>query len=853
MNSNRTLYVAIAAILGGGGPFAAQTVLGAEADAGSDSIQEITVTAQRRTENMQDVPITIQALTSETIQQLNVATFDDFVKYLPNVTSASSGPGQGVIFMRGLSTTLPGTQGSGGIGSFPGVSTYLDDQSVALPGRNLDVYAADLERIEVLEGPQGTLFGAGAESGVIRYITNKPKLDTTEGNVNAGYDFTSHGDPSTNVDAMINLPIIPDTLAVRGVIYNAARGGYINNVPGTFARENSDVGIHYANYPNGCGATGTCQVPPNSPVANNNALVGNAINPVTYQGLRFSALYKINEDWNALLTQSYQQMNAQGVFYETPQSSGSSPQSLPDLSVQLYVPTYDKDKFENTALTINGRIGDLKVVYTGGYLDRRIEQQGDYTNYSRGIYADYYQCIPGNAATAGKCYSPVAPWHDKARNTHDSQELRLSTPDDGRLRGVFGAFWEEYVINSTTEWDYKSVPPCTPAVATDCITNIGPPAGAQVNNPGIRGDNVSAFDDITRGYRQQALYASGDFDIVPKRLTLTLGTRYYRINTTETGFSAESFYCYEAGPAPCTANQPPSLPNGVVSNNETTEGLNTTASGFRSRANLSWKVTDDALLYYTWSQGFRPGGFNRGSLLRSPPGQNYTYQSPEQYGPDTLVNNEVGWKTQWMDHRFEFNGSVYQENWKNAQVELFEPCCFGNVSFIVNGPTYRVRGVETEAIARPLHGLSITGSAAWNSGSLTSSPLLYDTEGRPITSIPNPFGAPGSPPSQSPPFSGNLRVRYEFNLGEYKAFTQIGGTHQAHSYSATGNATTFDQPGFSTYDGALGVGKDAWQVGLYGQNLTDARANLYENNSQAINAITVNRPRTAGVRFSYKF
>jgi iron complex outermembrane recepter protein len=847
------LSYAIAAILSGNAPFAIQAALGAEADPSSDSIQEITVTAQRRTENMQDVPITIQALTAETIQQLNVATFDDFVKYLPNVTSASSGPGQSVIFMRGLSTTLPGTQGSGGIGSFPGVATYLDDQSVALPGRNLDVYAADLERIEVLEGPQGTLFGAGAESGVLRYITNKPKLDTTEGNVNAGYDYTSHGDPSSNVDAMINLPLIADTLAVRAVIYDNTRGGYINNVPGTFARENTDIGIHYANYPYGCGATGTCQVPPNSPVANNNSLVGNAINPVTYQGLRVSALYKINEDWNALLTQSYQEMNAQGVFYETPQSSGSSPQSLPDLSVQLYVPTYDKDKFENTALTVNGRIDALKVVYTGGYLDRKIEQQGDYTNYSRGIYADYYQCIPGSATTVGKCFSPVAPWHDQARNTHNSQELRLSTPDDWRLRGIFGVFWEEYVINSTTEWEYKSVPPCTTAVTTDCITNIGPPAGAQVNNPGIRNDNVSAFDDITRGFRQKALYASSDFDIVPKKLTVTLGTRYYRINTTETGFSAESFYCYEAGPPPCTTNQPPTVPNGVVSNNETTENLNITSSGFRSRANLSWKVTEDALLYYTWSQGFRPGGFNRGSLLRTPPGQNYTYQSPEAYGPDTLVNNEVGWKTQWMDHRFEFNGSVYQENWKNAQVELFEPCCFGNVSFIVNGPTYRVRGVETEVIARPLHGLTVTGSAAWNSGSLTSAPVLYDITGKPITSILNPFGAPGSPPSQSPPFSGNLRARYEFNLGEYKAFGQVGGTHQAHSYSATGNATTFDQPGFSTYDAAVGVGKDAWQAGFYGQNLTNTRANLYENNAQAINAITVNRPRTAGVRFSYKF
>jgi iron complex outermembrane recepter protein len=187
MNFNSKLSCAIAAILGGtsvGGVHAATT---SDTDAGSDTIQEITVTAQRRVENMQDVPITIQALTAETLTQLNVQTLDDFLRYLPNVTMATSGPGQGSIYIRGLSTTLPGTQGSGGIGSFPNVAVYLDDQSGALPGRNLDIYAADLERIEVLEGPQGTLFGSGAESGVLRYITNKPKLDVTEGNVSAAY------------------------------------------------------------------------------------------------------------------------------------------------------------------------------------------------------------------------------------------------------------------------------------------------------------------------------------------------------------------------------------------------------------------------------------------------------------------------------------------------------------------------------------------------------------------------------------------------------------------------------------------------------------------------------------------
>src|ERR1700686_4185083 len=312
MNSNPKLSYAIAAILSGSAAGFAHAATATDTEA-SDAIQEITVTAQRRTENMQDVPISIQALTGETLTQLNVTTFDDFVKYGPNVTTAGSGPGQNAIFIRGLSVGVTGQQGTGTTGPIPNVAVYLDEISGALPGRNMDVYAADIERIEVLEGPQGTLFGSGAEAGVLRYITNKPKLDLTEGSVNAGYSYTAHGDPNSNVDAMINLPLIPDTLAVRAVIYNDSRGGYINNLPSTFTRASTDLGFRGG------------VVPTNSVVINNDTVLGSAINPVTYQGLRLSGLYKINDDWNVLLTQSYQTMNAQGVFYEMPYGSEGTP------------------------------------------------------------------------------------------------------------------------------------------------------------------------------------------------------------------------------------------------------------------------------------------------------------------------------------------------------------------------------------------------------------------------------------------------------------------------------------------------------------------------------------------------
>src|SRR6202166_2964960 len=292
MQPHSRLSYAIAAILGGGA-FGSAVAANSDTNSASDQIQEIIVTAQRRTENIQNVPIAIQALTGGTLAQLNATTFDDVIRYLPNVTAPTAGPGQAQIFMRGLSAGSNGTQSGGSINGFPNVAIYLDDQSGQLPGRNLDVYAADLERVEVLEGPQGTLFGAGAQAGVIRYITNKPKINVTEGSVTAAYSTTAGGDPNTDVTAVLNLPLIADTLAVRGVIYNDKRGGYINNVPATFTRKSTDLGIGYAHYPDGCSsaAGGTpCQVPPGAPSINNNAIAGRAINPATYTGIRVSAL-----------------------------------------------------------------------------------------------------------------------------------------------------------------------------------------------------------------------------------------------------------------------------------------------------------------------------------------------------------------------------------------------------------------------------------------------------------------------------------------------------------------------------------------------------------------------------------
>jgi hypothetical protein len=125
--------------------------------------------------------------------------------------------------------------------------------------------------------------------------------------------------------------------------------------------------------------------------------------------------------------------------------------------------------------------------------------------------------------------------------------------------------------------------------------------------------------------------------------------------------------------------------------------------------------------------------------------------------------------------------------------------------------------------------------------------------GQPITSIPNPYGQTGSSLAQSPPFQGSIRARYEVSFGDYTGFVQVAASHQAHSYSATGNIVVYDQPSYTIYDASLGVAKNAWNVQAYAQNLTDARADLFSNDNQFVQAETVNRPRTVGVRLGYKF
>ena len=908
------LSCAVAAILGGAsfGGLAVQSAAAQSTASGAGGsgaiLNEVIVTATRRRENAQRVPITIQALSGKMLQQMHITSFEDYVKMLPNLTSADNGPGQNEIFIRGVGTGSQATQFSGYTAPWPNVAVYLDNQSVQMPNQNMDIYAVDLNRVEVLEGPQGTLFGSGAEAGAIRYITNKPKLDVVEGNFSGDYGVTAHGDPNTAVTGVINLPVVTHHLAVRLVAYSDRRGGYIDNVAGTFTRHNTDIGTHYANYPavngqcpDGGANNGFC-VPPGSPVTDNSAFVSNHMNPVTYQGGRIEGLYQFDPDWSLLVTQLYQSLDAEGVFFQYPNAPDGAP--LNPLEVVLFTPTFHHEKDSNTAWTLKGKAGPLSLIYTGGLLTRNLETEADYTNYARGVYGDYYECYgPGTGGDpnlTSRCFSAAAPVLSNQQDRHTQHELRVQTPAGWRLRGILGAFEEDNTIYDQTQDLYRTVPACTsngpPGSPgnTGCFAVEGTFPG-YAKNPGLQTSQTAFGLDAMREERQIAEFASISFDLTP-HLTVTGGARHFLFLNSAAGSALVGFGCFEGGTPPGGCHNP------AYSIDMNAQNLRDTEQGWRYQANLSWHVDptlfgnpQHILTYFTFSQGFRPGGFNNAGTYHAP-GPDGVAQLivPESYKPDQLNNYELGWKTNWhlFDRYFQWNTSFYREDWNDVQIEFFDPGLTGTIFFNTNGQNFRINGLETSFIAQIWHGLKLEGSGAWNSSKQLNSPALIDNNplsvnyGKPITAVcptgptscapvGNPFGPQGAPAADAPPIRLTLMLRYDFPIAASRSFQyfdgadghlQVGMVHTGHSFTQAGSnppfvpgvtvgtaRIRFEDPAYTTYDASVGISKGGWSVDAYGENLSNSNAIVFTSTDNFIVAQTPIRPRILGLRFTYDF
>jgi iron complex outermembrane receptor protein len=527
----------------------------------------------------------------------------------------------------------------------------------------------------------------------------------------------------------------------------------------------------------------------------------------------------------------------------------------------------------------------------------------------------YYGCVgpgagyfnatnfPSLAGHKLQCYAPIGDWQDTTDNQHQSHELRFSTNEDNRIRGLFGAYWEKFVIDDQMNFNYLGIPQCSPAnlalVASgqDCLSAVGPVPGSFAQNPALRENSDTAFgEDEQRGYKQTAFFGSIDFDIIPKVLTITGGTRWYHYNEFEHGSefyseSTSSGYILNHANGVCMAKGLCGFPI----------NLDKTETGTRSRGNLTWHITPDVMAYYTFSQGFRPGGFNRTNSLPNgmvfesavadfTAGDSKTRQflKPSGYNSDNLINNEIGFKSEFFEHRLLFNVSAYYMKWENIQLSLFDPVHLGNTTFNVNGPSYNIKGFEVQFVARIIDGLTLQGSSSINAPSQSSAPCLISSgvvagnshtsqnptpagacitqiNGQPYT---NPFGALGARPAFAPPWMFNLRARYDWVMGNYHPFAWIGASHTGPMSNEPANfpngdsagqnppTTTLDQyeiPSLTTYDGAIGVAKDNWTASVNGSNLTNAYGPTNISSGQFIKSEIPLRPRVVMFLIGYSF
>jgi outer membrane receptor protein involved in Fe transport len=764
-----------------------------ERTAENAGLEEIVVTATKRAENLQDVPLSIQALGNAKLEELHVTNFDDYVKYLPSVEFLSTGPGFEHVYMRGVSSSVLENHS----GSLPTVGVYLDEQPVTTIDGLLDVHIYDIARVEALEGPQGTLYGASSEAGTIRIITNKPDPSAFAAGYDLGVNQVDHGGVGYSVEGFLNIPLTP-IAAIRLVGWDEHKAGFINVVQKSYTFPTS--GITFSDAP----------------------FVKKDANDVDTRGGRAALKIDLNDNWTITPTIMGQTTTTgSGPFAYNPAAG--------DLNTWQFFSDATRDSWVQSALTIEGKISDFDIVYSGGYLARNTHEGEDYTDYSL-----FYDRAYGSGANFkdnhGNLINPAQDILGRDHYTKTSNEFRITSPKDYRFRVTAGAFLQrqvheilqDYVVNNGGD-PLGSVPP----------NNISVPAW-----PG-----TIWLTDQERVDRDAAVFGEAAFDI-SDHITASAGIRHYTYDNTLYGFYGfNSTYSTSEGVATCFPGSAPFHGAPCVDLNGKSEG-----SGNSPKLNLAYKFDPDHMIYATWSKGFRPGGVNRNGGGTEPP-----------YKPDYLTNYEVGWKSTWDNHRLRFNGAFFVEDWKDFQFSFLGP---NALTIIENAGQARIRGVETDLEFAATDGLTLSGGFSLLDSKLTQQYCVDPTQ----CNVPGyeQFAPSGTQLPVTPKFKGDVTARYTFAIpggyqGSLQASTVYVGPRWADLRIVARDALG-EMPGYTITDLTAGLEKNGFTYQLFVSNAFDKRAvlNRYsECDVSLCGNVAIydlpNQPRTIGLKFGQKF
>ena len=767
-------------------------------------LEEIVVTATKKTENLQDIAGNIQAITESDLKKAQVVNMEDYAKLIPAMSYVNYTPGTGKIYFRGIADD------NGTFISEESSALYIDEQPVTQAGMAVDVRMVDIARIEALAGPQGSLYGSSAQSGAIRIITNKP--DTSE--FAASVDMTlrasatsPRNEDSWDISGMVNVPI-SDNFAIRAVGFTAEDGGYVDVIEGVSARFGLNKNTDF-----------------------NPSVVREDVNTFKTSGGRIFGKWD-TDDGYIMAGLSAQNNHSDGYNYFD--------QSKGDLQRVSFYDEPRDDDWTQLSLTIEKDLGFAKLISATSYFDRDVFYQQDRTTYSMyfGTFCYYYN---GYASTSRYCFQPVGTsyayndipgWQTLVQwNTSKTQEFRLSNQSDD-LDWVLGLFYQE----REEGWDFETM-------TVDYRNSLGY-ANQMASVATYLPDRLPvAPTDVwwasydRTNWETMAVFGEVNYRFNEK-VELTVGGRFF-------DREADKKYWVENPKGALTAD-------GVLPRNKRDNESN---SDFVPKVSIKYNINDDMMVYALYSEGYRPGGVNRG--------RSSAPIYPDKYDADFLLNTEIGFKSTLADGNVRLNVTYFTMDWENYQIELVDPS---------NLPCNTAGAYPAPACGQPWQ------KVVANLGDATSSGLQLEVlaaindsteigwnsqwgDSKTNTELADGSAPAGSRLPQVPEFKANLWIDKSFNfsaLGATEGFARASLSYTGDTVSAVQPDYSYNQASFTIADVKVGIMGDDWELDIFVNNLTDERAEIAVNdwyfdfffgNARQY----TNRPREMGIRYTKRW
>jgi len=834
-NSRKALSATISAICAGVPLAQAQDADQAPA-AEKLMLEEVTVTATKRGSlNLQDVPISITAFTSENIKAQGMKKLDDYFGQIPSLTFGRLEPGGTNVIMRGCA--ISGVA----FGNNPTTGVYLDEQPITNSVQNPDPRLVDIERVEALAGPQGTTFGDASQCGTLRIITNKPQMDESTAWVDLTGTTVHDGELGYDFNGMLNVPL-GDKVAIRLVGFAAKDAGYVDNVLRPSPRGTFD----------------------------NARNVRDDVNGTDVYGGRAAIRWRPDDTWNIDLQAIYQDTSQNGFGDADINEGYFEGYNLENWEQVRYNRETWSDKWYQLALTADKDLGWGVWTATGSYFSRKTSTRSDATTYLQGFqsatdyanaYAIYYTILYDDwgGDPRGMTYSPPG------KDTRTTFETRLATSDElsSRWSMLVGAFYnksktptQSFVSNvegqsaNCTEY-YAAAPGCTAAFTY--LSYLHYYYFGTFSKPS---DNWWT-GIYTNEVQSTALFGEVTFNVT-ENFSITAGGRWYEIKTDRSLLQGSLMDPTGADLAPnCgteadrAAWQVDGIPQEGIALCFADFTSSSKETGFVPKFNATWNFTDQNMVYFTYSEGFRNGGANggrRGSIFAS--GGQY-----DQYTSDNLLNYEIGTKNTLFDGRVLLNVTFYRMDWKNIQIQTEDPDPFIFATGILNFPEAKIDGIESNFSWLPVEQLTLTGTLGYNDATLKNDAVLWpDTDNE--TTIPKGTRLPLMPKWK---YSLNARWDFQNRMLEANPFAMATWTYNGDSLNSLGVTAGVTQeppkenPSFNIVNLRFGLEGDNWSSQIFVDNLFNEYATVFYSTRWTQLRAAVLPPRTIGINFHRDF